>query len=269
METIVSRGAPGAQTPGVVGDLYVDMDTNKVYRCLNVVTAGSEMGFVKVTAYHIGNRTYEWGLLELSDDPILPDEPEVPDEPETPDEPEEPAVTWLFEDEEIVAREGRTDLPAPVEGELYTVFVDGVEGGTALCYQNAVSLTMPDGHSVRYSVRNGWEGHKDFTFTVSIRCNGSAIPEDPFNNPEAVWLFKNEEFTEDRTDLPSPEVDKYYVLYVDGVASGIYKAGTDKGSAYVVWNVNETGFYHQVGQWRSYSPERMYPATISVLELAI
>ena len=177
--------------------------------------------------------------------------------------------TWLFENEVIAAREYRTDLPAPVEGEWYTVFVDGVEGGTALCYNNAVSLSTPDGHFVSYSLKNGWGGYKDITYTVSIRCNGSAIPEDPFNNPEAVWLFKNEEFTEDRTDLPSLEVGKYYVLYVDGVASGIYCAHTDKGAAYVFWNVNGTSFYHQLGEWRTYSPEKMYPVTISVLELNV
>ena len=174
METIVSRGAPDMRTPGVVGDLYVDMDTDKVYRCLNVITEGSEMGFVKVTAYHIGNRTYEWGLLTLSGE-VEPDTPDIPDEPDT--------GGWLFENQYLTT-ERALPLPAPVEGVSYTVFVNGVEAATQTC--NDAEQWSFYTHDYEYCIvyaadpalfgESGWLIHPfDSTMTsgtVSIRING-------------------------------------------------------------------------------------------------
>lgn len=126
METIYSNGAPTKSTPAVVGDLYVDMNTNTVYRCAKVNTDASDLGLVKITAYHVTNRTYTWELMVPTEIPDTPDEPEVPDTPDEPEIPDEPDTP-----------DGR--------GELYGTLTVSPEGNYAYCNRNIVGLGLEPG----------------------------------------------------------------------------------------------------------------------------
>lgn len=61
MITRKNHGAPSSTTPGNVGDYYIDVDTGKVYQCVDVETQGDDLGYV--TVYANGgkkNTVYIW-----------------------------------------------------------------------------------------------------------------------------------------------------------------------------------------------------------------
>lgn len=81
MITRKNHGAPSSTTPGNVGDYYIDIDTGKVYQCVDVTTQGDDLGFV--TVYANGgkkNTTYIWkstgasSYNELEDKPFYEEE---------------------------------------------------------------------------------------------------------------------------------------------------------------------------------------------------
>ena len=93
--------------------------------------------------------------------------------------PDEPVANWLFQNEHIGTE--RCDLPAPVEGVSYTVFVEGVEVGTTeFTFVKSISvnaLMFPDYCSLAYD--DGWYFYFDppsgcltDSGIVSIRING-------------------------------------------------------------------------------------------------
>lgn len=87
MITRKNHGAPSSTTPGNVGDYYIDIDTGKVYQCVDVTTQGDDLGFVTVYA-NGGNKntTYVWKSTgasswnDLEDKPFYEEE-EVVNEP--------------------------------------------------------------------------------------------------------------------------------------------------------------------------------------------
>lgn len=76
MITRKNHGAPSSTTPGNVGDYYIDIDTGKVYQCVDVTTQGDDLGFV--TVYANGGRsntTYIWKSTGASSYNDLEDKP--------------------------------------------------------------------------------------------------------------------------------------------------------------------------------------------------
>lgn len=67
MANIVGHGAPTEKTPGVVGQKYVDVDSDKVWVCVDVkhVMRVEDVGM---------NSTYEWDFV-----PTYDDEDDIPD----------------------------------------------------------------------------------------------------------------------------------------------------------------------------------------------
>lgn len=89
-----------------------------------------------------------------------------------------PERDWLFKDEKLTT-EPRTDLPAPVVGTSYTLFVDGAEIVTAICYEIEYFdglFTEDNEYFVLYIEGEGWQFHpidsSVTSGTVSIRING-------------------------------------------------------------------------------------------------
>jgi hypothetical protein len=60
MKVIKGYGAPDASTMADVNDLYVDLNTNDVYRCTNIETIGEEWGDVTLYARGLDNTVYVW-----------------------------------------------------------------------------------------------------------------------------------------------------------------------------------------------------------------
>lgn len=60
MKVIKGYGTPDVTTMGNVNDLYVDLDTNSVYRCTTVETIGEEWGNVTLYARGLDNAVYVW-----------------------------------------------------------------------------------------------------------------------------------------------------------------------------------------------------------------
>lgn len=63
MKLIERYGAPDQKQIGSVNDLYVDLDTNDVYRCTGIKTVGEELGGSSVYASTWGNTEYTWELV--------------------------------------------------------------------------------------------------------------------------------------------------------------------------------------------------------------
>lgn len=65
MITRKSHGAPSTNTPGNIGDYYIDIDTGKVYQCVDVETEGKDLGFLTVYANEgEKNTAYRWLLVD-------------------------------------------------------------------------------------------------------------------------------------------------------------------------------------------------------------
>ena len=60
MKVIEGYGSPNVDTIGDLNDLYVDLDTNDVYRCTSVKTIGEEWGDVTISARTLDNTVYTW-----------------------------------------------------------------------------------------------------------------------------------------------------------------------------------------------------------------
>ena len=65
MITTEGYGIPTASTPGNVGDYYIDLDTNLLYRCTNVKPVYRSTGFVKTSDYTVDSTEYTWSLCNL------------------------------------------------------------------------------------------------------------------------------------------------------------------------------------------------------------
>lgn len=142
MELIISRGAPSSTTPGVVGDLYVDKDTDRVYRCTSI--SGDK-----------------WGRMVLADEVA-------------------PVDKWLFKNESITGTQ-RADIPAPVPGTSYTLVVDngGITSElgpvTADEYGNVTFFT--DGIRVAYNY--GYWQSSYGPVVASVKVNGLDLRFEP------------------------------------------------------------------------------------------
>ena len=65
MITIEGYGAPTTATPGNVGDHYIDLSTDGMYRCSTVVPAERDLGFVTIDDYALDSTEYTWSLCNL------------------------------------------------------------------------------------------------------------------------------------------------------------------------------------------------------------
>ena len=113
MITRKNHGAPSSTTPGNVGDYYIDIDTGKVYQCVDVTTQGDDLGFVTVYA-NGGNKNtvYVWKSTGASSYNELEDKPFG-------EEIKENTVTG--------SNMTLPNFPAFAVGDTVNVTVDGVE----------------------------------------------------------------------------------------------------------------------------------------------
>lgn len=55
-----SHGAPASTTFGNVGELYVDLDTNELYKCIDITTRGDDHGYITIYQGEGVNTEYTW-----------------------------------------------------------------------------------------------------------------------------------------------------------------------------------------------------------------
>ena len=60
MTILKGYGAPTTATTGNVGDYYIDLNTDAVYKCFDVNVKARDYGFVDVSDYALANNEYQW-----------------------------------------------------------------------------------------------------------------------------------------------------------------------------------------------------------------
>lgn len=56
------HGAPSPSTFGNVGDYYIDLNTDVMYKCVEVVTQGKDLGYVTIYQHEGDNTVYVWEI---------------------------------------------------------------------------------------------------------------------------------------------------------------------------------------------------------------
>lgn len=180
-------GVPGTDTPGNVGDLYVDLNTDKVYRCVDVVTYGDSS--TDCTVYvNRGekNTVYIWKSTGASSWNDLEDKPfyeaeEIVNEPLN--------ITW----------DGNTEGLVQIPEMSFFKVSDIVLTDEQI---KSITFTMSDGSSL--SLAGAWDSAVDM----------GMVTEDVVNAPVAVFARKNNSVMEG-TSTVIPEAGIYLAKYSD------------------------------------------------------
>lgn len=182
-------GAPEATTQGNVGDLYVDLDTGKVYRCEDIVTDGDEHSYGTVyTNRGNKNTVYVWkstgasSYNELEDKPFYEEEVVV----------KEPLnITWDGN------TEGLVQIP---EMPLFKISDLVLTDEQIKC----ITITMSDGFSG--SIADAWGSMVDT----------GGVGEDTVAGPEGIILFvRKNNLPIEGTSIVIPEAGIYVEKYSD------------------------------------------------------
>ncbi len=124
-------------------------------------------------------------------------------------EPEEPTEEWLFKDEYIIAGNDnvRGDLPLPVDGVTYTVYLDGEKLGTVISNNGGFYFEFDGGYLGLFF--DSHEYYTDYSGSYSLRVGGEFTPEG--------YLFYEEVITEGSYyNFPAPVEGVTYTLVVNG-----------------------------------------------------
>lgn len=192
-------GVPEATTQGNVGDLYVDLNTGKVYRCEDIVTYGDEHSYGTVyTNRGNKNTVYVWKSTGASSYNELEDKP-------------------FYEEikEKTVTGSNMTllNFPAFAVGDTVNVTVDGVEyslvaykDGTIIIGDSSDDLAMQRGELGWQIWRDSTEVHFYSEYEHTVSYSGRTIKTiDPKYLPapgtEIIVATKNEQYTA-AIDLP-------------------------------------------------------------------
>ena len=106
---------------------------------------------------------------------------------------------WLFENERLTDY-SRTDLPSPIVGVSYTIFVDGEEKVTSVVDCDGYWFAWGDG-AIVWSLSDGWRFMFDppsgafiTSGTVSVRANNTHTSTEPTSQnlfDEYIWVVKD------------------------------------------------------------------------------